>query len=387
MSECEHWGKNSGHPVIVEHEGVMKSFCSAGCVMESEMGGEAGLWNELAAKKELARRAIERGRSSKVITLIHRIELSNGTEQSIKMEDAEEILDEILSTPEDKPIDLVVHCPGGLVLAAEQIALALREHEGKVTAIVPFYAMSGATLVCLAADEILMEPFGVLGPLDPQISGFPSPSLLRLLELKGPRNVSDEMVILTDIAEKSIRQMRSSIKYILKGKLDDVRASAVAEHLTGGYLTHDSPLTAKELRSFGLRIGLDVPDQVHEFMRYHKLVSSTSNPTGTVDHPEADEPAGHSRALFGDWRSRNEPVDSALLAGPMRHNFVLTRTTTRPLMFVKKQGEVGRGCRAKPRVKWAEEARSSLPGGRATRTGWACRSEYSSESSGSSTER
>ncbi|MDV3277188.1 MAG: ATP-dependent Clp protease proteolytic subunit [Nitrososphaerales archaeon] len=274
--ECEHCGKSREEPIVVDHEGVAKSFCSAACVMESEMGGAAGLWRALGAERDLTRRAIEEERNSKVITLIHRMELHNGTDQYIKMEDSEEILDEILSAPEGKPIDIIVHCPGGVVLAAEQIALALKEHKGKVSAIVPYYAMSGATLICLAADEIVMEPFSVLGPLDPQVSGFPSPSLLRLLVSKGPQNVSDEMVMMADIAEKSLRQMKSFIQYVLKDKMDSAKARDLAEYLTGGYLTHDSPLTAGELQSFGLRIVLDVSEHVRSFMRLQKLISTSS---------------------------------------------------------------------------------------------------------------
>ncbi len=285
MSQCEHCGKSHQEPILMEHDGTTKSFCSAGCVMESELAGAAGLWRELYSKRDSVRRTIERQRNSKVITLIHRVELHNGTEQYIKMEDSEEILDEILSTPEDKHIDIIVHCPGGLVLASEQIALALKEHRGKVSAIVPFYAMSGATLVCLAADEIIMESFGVLGPLDPQISGFPSPSLLRLVESKGAQNVGDEMVIMADVAEKSLRQMRSFIQYVLKGNLDGSKASILAEHLTGGYLTHDSPLTARELQSFGLRIALVVPDSVRNFMRLRKLASTVPTPAQKDNEP------------------------------------------------------------------------------------------------------
>ncbi len=60
----------------------------------------------------------------------------------------------IRMTPAEMPIDLIVHTPGGLVLASDQIAHALKRHDGRVTVIVPHYAMSGGTLVALAADEI-----------------------------------------------------------------------------------------------------------------------------------------------------------------------------------------------------------------------------------------
>lgn len=51
------------------------------------------------------------------------------------------------------PIDLIIHTPGGLVLAAEQIARALSRHPSQVTVMVPHYAMSGGTLIALAADR------------------------------------------------------------------------------------------------------------------------------------------------------------------------------------------------------------------------------------------
>ena len=149
--------------------------------------------------------------------MIHREEMHDAEEQQITIDNTEELLRKIRSVPPGVPIDFIIHCPGGVVLPAEQIALALKEHRGKATAIVPYYAMSGATLVCLAADEIVMEPFSVLGPLDPQIDGLPSPSLLKLVELKGPENVSDQMIVLADMAEKSLRQMKSFIRYLLMG--------------------------------------------------------------------------------------------------------------------------------------------------------------------------
>jgi ClpP class serine protease len=69
------------------------------------------------------------------------------------------------------PIDLIIHTPGGLVLAAEEIARALQAHKAPVTVMVPHYAMSGGTRIALSAGQILMSPSAVLGPVDPQIAG------------------------------------------------------------------------------------------------------------------------------------------------------------------------------------------------------------------------
>jgi hypothetical protein len=82
----------------------------------------------------------------------------------IGIDDAESILRAIRETPPDRPIEIILHTPGGLVIAARQVAAALADHPGKVTAVVPHYAMSGGTLIALAADEIVMEPHASPAP-------------------------------------------------------------------------------------------------------------------------------------------------------------------------------------------------------------------------------
>lgn len=90
----------------------------------------------------------------------------------IDIDDSEQVLRAIRLTPAEMPIDLILYTPGGLVLAAEQIALGLREHREKVTVFVPHYAMSGGTLIALAADELVMDPHAILGPVGQIASGI-----------------------------------------------------------------------------------------------------------------------------------------------------------------------------------------------------------------------
>jgi ClpP class serine protease len=82
------------------------------------------------------------------------------------------------------PIDLILHTPGGLVLASEQIARIIMNRESKVTVFIPHYAMSGGTLIALAADEIVMDENAVLGPIDPQLGEYPAASVLKVLDQK-----------------------------------------------------------------------------------------------------------------------------------------------------------------------------------------------------------
>jgi len=139
---------------------------------------------------------IERARGSRVILLVHREErltlLGLPIVRYLDMNDSEEVMRAIQLTDPNMPVDLVLHTPGGLYLAATQIALALSGHDGKVTIFVPHYAMSGGTLIALAADEIVMCRHSPLGPLEPQVEGLPAVSLLRVVEQKPIAEIDDE---------------------------------------------------------------------------------------------------------------------------------------------------------------------------------------------------
>ena len=213
----------------------------------------------------------ERGRKTRAIALVHRQEtmsiLGFPVMRYIDVNDSEEVLRAIKLTDADCPIDLIIHTPGGLVLAAGQIAHALRRHRAKVTVFVPHYAMSGGTLLALAADEIVMDPNAVLGPVDPQLGQQPAASVLKVLEAKKPENIDDETLILADVSRKAIVQVHRTVQDLLSERMSAEQASALAEKLSTGVWTHDYPITSEEGKSLGLPISTEVPQEVYDFMR------------------------------------------------------------------------------------------------------------------------
>jgi ClpP class serine protease len=217
-------------------------------------------------------RDLEQQRKSRVIALVHRQEtmslLGFPLARFITIEDSEEVLRAIQLTDPDLPIDLILHTPGGLVLASEQIANALIGHRAKVTVFVPHYAMSGGTLLALAADEIVMAPHAVLGPLDPQVGQFPAVSILRAVARKEPKDVDDQTLILADVAEKAQTQVHDLVQRVLVGNgWDTARAATTAAVFTDGRWTHDYPITVAEALELGLPVTTAVPQEVYRFMR------------------------------------------------------------------------------------------------------------------------
>src|ERR1700692_1326681 len=110
----------------------------------------------------------------------------------IDVDDSEEVIRAIHMTDPEIPLDLVLHTPGGLVLAAPQIARA--------------------------ANEIVMSEHAVLGPVDPQLGQQPAASILNVLRQKPIAEIDDETLILADQAEKAVAQMEQEVGEVLTDK-------------------------------------------------------------------------------------------------------------------------------------------------------------------------
>jgi ClpP class serine protease len=216
-------------------------------------------------------KAIEAKRGTRVIAMIHREEtlalLGFPLSRYIDIHDSEQVLRAIKLTNPEVPIDLILHTPGGLVLATEQIAMALCRHPGKVTVFVPHYAMSGGTLLALAADEIVMDENAVLGPVDPQLGQWPANSILKAVEQKQAKEVDDETLIMADVARKAVGQIRSLIINILShGQMLREKAEVLADLLSSGIWTHDYPIGVGEAKEMGLSVTTDMPQEVYQLM-------------------------------------------------------------------------------------------------------------------------
>jgi len=249
-------------------------------------------------------KAIEAKRGTRVIAMIHREEtlalLGFPLARYIDIHDSEEVLRAIKLTDPNVPIDLILHTPGGLVLATEQIAMALCRHPGKVTVFVPHYAMSGGTLLALAADENVMDENAVLGPVDPQLGQWPANSILKAVEQKQANDLDDETLIMADVARKAVGQIRSLIINILShGQMPREKAETLADMLSSGIWTHDYPIGVGDAKEMGLQVNTDIPQEVYQLMnlfpqsgRGRPSVLYIPMPYPTRPHEREQNPSG-----------------------------------------------------------------------------------------------
>ena len=120
-----------------------------------------------------------------------------------------EALDPQTQGAQNKPLLVILHTQGGLVEVVQNIVTVLRHHYEYVHFLVPMQAMSAGTVLALSGDEIYMDYFSRLGPIDPQLPGgdrtVPALSYLRQYE---------------KLIEKSLKGDLSGAEFALLSKLD-----------------------------------------------------------------------------------------------------------------------------------------------------------------------
>ena len=239
-----------------------------------------------ARRRELVN--LGRKRGSNVITIIHRQEtlalFGIPLARYIDIDDSEEVLRAIRLTPPETPIDLIIHTPGGVALAATQIAFTLDAHPGKKTVMVPHYAMSGGTLVALAADEVMMDPQAVLGPVDPQIGDqqgvYAASSIIKVVGTKKTDELDDRTLYLAEESRKAISQMKDIVRKLVSDIHTPEETERIVDELVSGKYTHDFPITAEEAcKLLGGCINRELPREVYSLMSLYKMETRPRRPS------------------------------------------------------------------------------------------------------------
>lgn len=240
---------------------------------------------QMGRRRVLTRLGKRRG--TQVITLIHRQEvisfLGIPLARYIDIDDSEQVLRAIRSAQKEVPIDIILHTPGGLALAATQIAMALKAHPSRKTVIVPHYAMSGGTLIAFAADQIIMDAHAALGPVDPQLGDqqgvYPATSLIKVVGKKKIDEMDDKTLIYAEEAQKAMDQMKVLLRKILEGKCGEEKRDLITEEFVSGKYTHDRPFMAEDARALlGECVQTKVPEEVYELMKLYRMEIGRNRP-------------------------------------------------------------------------------------------------------------
>ena len=179
-------------------------------------------------------------------------------------------------------LDIIIHSPGGSSEAVEQIVQYLRSKYHHIRAIVPQNAMSAATMLACACDEIIMGKHSAIGPIDPQItfpmqngSLFTAPAHSILNEFNQAKTeilanpgvaplwipkLANWPAGILDICNNTIQLSKDMVKNWLASYMfasqpnRENKADAIANWLGtfSNHLTHGRPISITEASSQGL---------------------------------------------------------------------------------------------------------------------------------------
>ncbi len=189
---------------------------------------------------------------------------------------------EAVSNVQERELDLFLHSPGGSAEAAESIVEYLRTRFDHIRVIVPIAAMSAATMMALAADEIVMGAHSQLGPIDPQFTvdtpegprGSPGQAILDQFELakqecRDPANLPAWLPILRYYGPGLIaqcghqRELAETFvagwlqRFMFKDEADnEAKAKAVAKWFADfrAFKSHGRRVSRDDARAQGLRV-------------------------------------------------------------------------------------------------------------------------------------
>lgn len=194
-----------------------------------------------------------------------------------------------LSKLKGDTLDLIIHSPGGQAEATIQIVQYLRNKYKMIRAIIPQNAMSAATMLACACDEIIMGKESAIGPIDPQIPlpfqnsimNMPAHSILKdfnkakedvamnsaLSNIWAPKLMQIPFGIF-DFCVKSIEAAKTNVAtwldtYMFKN--DQIkRGNEIAEFLGNFDLhgSHGKPFNYEIAKDIGLKVSLLEEDQI-----------------------------------------------------------------------------------------------------------------------------
>ncbi len=242
---------------------------------EPRSASEHGLWagedagppavhtGPLGSPREIMAR-LEAERSSRVIAIIHR---ENMERQFLDVADLEDALTAIRLTPKDKPLDIILHSPGGHIRVGQQIARAIKAHPAKTTVFVPYFALGAAAFMAFAADEIVMSAHAGLTPVDPFTPAGPASAVLKGIAGKPIGKVEDETVMCADIARKMVDEAKRVTCELMHSKHDHSGVCRLADELVSGKFSRDRAITAEVAKDVGLNVNVRMPGAVYDLIR------------------------------------------------------------------------------------------------------------------------
>ncbi len=166
---------------------------------------------------------------------------------------------ELLGDVGKEPVDLLLETSGGQTDATQAVVTLIQNLTADFRAIVANAAKSNGTLVCLAANRIVMGASSELGPIEPSVQGIPRTILVQ-------PQIAQQNFVLHQYGHYGLQQSRALAKNLLaagmmKGcsqqEIDDAVQKLSSRDV---YYSHGSVIGHAEATALGLKVEYLPPD-------------------------------------------------------------------------------------------------------------------------------
>jgi ATP-dependent protease ClpP protease subunit len=173
-----------------------------------------------------------------------------------KKEISEELIEKMniffLGSKTDE-VDIIINTPGGDIFSTQAVIDVLKHYNKPKNIFIPYYSMSGGSLLALSCDKIFMTPISSMGCVDPQIGiwykGIFSKSSLEYAIKNKRQKAEDETYILKFIAAQYEKTIRSIVR-----KIRPELPESTIRTLTNGKLEHGYRITPKIAKKMGINV-------------------------------------------------------------------------------------------------------------------------------------
>ena len=100
-----------------------------------------------------------------------------------------------------------------------------------------------------------MNRFAILGPVDPQLAGFPAHAYVRLAHEKPIKDLKEDWYMLAQVSEMAIEETARLVT-------DLVKSPDAVSRLTNGDTTHGLGITYQEAMEMGLPVSVGIPQSI-----------------------------------------------------------------------------------------------------------------------------
>lgn len=165
-------------------------------------------------------------------------------------------------------IHIIIYCRGGNIESSDCILNILLTHKGKINIYVPYLAYSAGTMLALCADNLYMNTYSLLSPVDPQIEFdnnddlTPVISYIKHARYKGLSNLSVNDTLRYYECKRLYDDNIRNLKRILSPKYSKQKLNVIVKELGRGYHPHAKQFNIDELNDMGFNINIGIPDNI-----------------------------------------------------------------------------------------------------------------------------